>query len=128
MVNYDVEVGDKIYVGGIYGDDFKMFNNKVGKVDAIIFNSNQFFSTYLVDVVVNKTIFPVNLSYIYKLNDLDTYDYGDLLEDEEPLNHYFNKHNITGEAVIKYDEDGLNQVVCKTNKGIGKVFYLTSIN
>ena len=116
-----------MYVGGIYGKDFDMINNKIGKIDKIIFASYEDYSTYLVDVIINGEIFPVNFSYIFKLDDLDTFDYDGILE-EYPIDYYFNKYNITGKAVIHYDEDGLNKIVCKSKNNDAKVFYLTSIN
>jgi hypothetical protein len=127
MVNCNVEIGDKVYIGGIYGKDFEMFNNKIGKIDKIIFVSYEDYSTYLVDVMVNGIIFPVNFSYIFKVDDLDTFDYDEILNDS-PLDYYFKKNNITGKAIIHYDEDGLNKVICKSQNNDAKVFYLTSIN
>lgn len=127
MVDCNIDIGDKVYVGGIYGKDFEIVNNKIGTISNIVFASYQDYSTYLVDVVINGEIFPLNLSYVYKLNDLDTYDYEGILEDY-PLEYYFNKFEITGEALIRHDEEGSCKVISKTKNGIAKVFYLTSIN
>ena len=94
MVNCNVEIGDKIFIGGLYGSDFKMINHKIGKIDKLMFTSNEYYSTYLADVRIDNMIFPINLTYVYKINDLDTYDYDGILDGDSPLEYYFTKFKI----------------------------------
>lgn len=135
MVNSNIDIGDRVYIGGIYGDDFEVVNNKLGRIDSIVFASYQGYSTYLVDVIIDGQIFPINIGYVYKIDDLDTYDFEGILE-EYPIGYFFNKFEIKGEAVISHYrgqnkndlERGTTKIISKTKNNIAKIFYITSPN
>lgn len=127
MVNINIGIGDKVYVGGIFGDDFKIINNKTGTVKRIMFSSNENYNTYLIDVDINGDIFPLNLSYVFKVDDFDTYDYDELLS-EYPLEYYLETFQIIGTPTLMYDQLGLNYLYCKTKEFKVKPLMITSIN
>ena len=60
----DVEIGDKILIGGLYGDDFVEINNKIGTIEKIMFSSSQNYVTYIVDVLIDGLIFLAFLAYL----------------------------------------------------------------
>ena len=56
MVDNDVELGDKVLIGGLYGEDFIEINNKIGTVKKIMFSSSEHYVTYIVDVLIKNLI------------------------------------------------------------------------
>lgn len=128
MVDNEIQIGDRVYIGGIFGDDFKMINNKVGIVKRIMFSSSEHYATYLVDVSINGKIFPLNLSFVYKLDDFDIYDYDGLLNGSSPLEFYFKKFRIIGRPSLLYDQLGLNHLYCKTKDNNIQPLTITSLN
>lgn len=129
MVDCNIDIGDLVYIGGIIGDEFKIINNKVGEIKRVMFSSDEYYTTYLVDVIVNGEIFPVNLNYIYKIDDLDTYEYASLfIGNSSPLDYYFKLYNTTGKEVMLYDQYGQNYLYCQTKDNYIKQLVLTSLN
>jgi len=75
MVDTNIEIGDKVLISGLCGKDFVEINNKIGIIKKIMFTSSQHYVTYIVNVLIDDLIVPVNLAYVYRLDSLDIYDY-----------------------------------------------------
>ena len=129
MVDTNVEIGDKVLIGGLYGEDFVEINNKIGTIKKIMFSSSQHYVTYIVDVLIDGFIVPINLSYIYKLEDLDIYDYdSSFIEALNPLQFYIDKFNVVGETHLLIDQWGKSYLFCKTRENNMQPLALTNLN
>lgn len=126
MIDNYVEIGDKVLIGGLFGDDFKEINNQTGIVKKIMFTSSKFYTTYLVDVQIHGEIVPVNLAYIYKVEDLDVFDYQELIDSENPLEFYYNKFRIVGDSQLLIDQWGKSYLYCRTREN--NMFPITLTN
>lgn len=129
MVDNNVEIGDKVLIGGLYGEDFTEINNKIGTVKKIMFSSSQHYVTYIVDVSIKGIIVPVNLAYVYKIEDLDIYDYDlNTLDALNPIEYYIEKFNIVGETHLLIDQWGKSYLFCKTRDNNMQSLALTNLN
>lgn len=64
-----ITIGDQVYIGGLFGEDFEDINNKIGFIKKIIAASNKTSITYIADVVIDDTIIPINFDFLYKIDD-----------------------------------------------------------
>jgi hypothetical protein len=129
MVDTNVEIGDKVLIGGLYGEDFIEINNKTGIIKKIMFSSSQNYVTYIVDVLIDGLIVPINLSYIYKLDDLDIFDYDtSFVEALNPIEFYIEKFNVVGDTHLLIDQWGKSYLFCKTRENNMQPLALTNLN
>lgn len=128
MIDNHVEIGDKIIIGGLLGDDFFEINNQIGTVEKIMFASSEHYATYLVDVNIRGKIVPINLAYIYKLEDLDVFDYYELTELPNVMDFYISKFRIVGRTDLLIDDWGKSYLYCKTRENNMVALTLTNLN
>lgn len=128
MVNSTIGIGDKVYIGGITDDDYRFLNHKTGYVDNITFSSRNDYTSILVDVNIDDKIHTINLTYTYKIDDLDVFDYDGLLDRHTPLKYYFDISNIVGNQYILRDNLGINYLCALTRNQKIKMFKLTGLN
>ena len=125
----NIEIEDKVLIGGLYGEDFVKINNKIGTIKKIMFTSSQHYVTYIVDVMIDGVIVPINLAYIYKVDDLDVYDYNtNFMEALNPIEYYFQKFNVVGNTKLLIDQWGKSYLFCKTRENNMMPLALTNLN
>lgn len=128
MTDNYVQIGDKVIIGGLYGDDFVELNNKIGTIEKIMFTSSEYYTTYLVDVNIKGEVVPVNLAYIYRVDDLDLFDYYELTNFDDPFEFYKTKFRIVGQTHLLVDQLGKSYLYCKTRENNMQPLVLTNLN
>ena len=128
MIDNHIKIGDKIIVGGLFSDDFLGLNNKIGTIKKIMFASSGYYSTYLVDVNIDGNIVPINLSYIFKLDDLDIFNYYELTEFTNPIDFYISKCRLVGHTYMLIDQRGTSYLQCKTRENNLLQLTLSNLN
>lgn len=130
MFNNPIDIGDNVYIGGLFGEDFIEINNKIGKVEKITFSSTPEFATYIVDVLIDDTVVTVNLAYIFKLDNIfginQLMHFSGSLSD--PLNYYYRKLRVVGTPTLVLDESGRSFLFCQTRENSIESLTLTNLN
>ena len=118
-------IGDKVYIGGLYGDDFKCVNNKIGILKKVYSITSENVINYLGEVQFGLLKIPVNLKYVYKLPNVSI---DPILISPDILGELFWEHSIAS-AIVGIDDDTSNQVaICKTIDNRTQLLTLSTIN
>jgi hypothetical protein len=122
-----VSIGDKVFIGGLFGKDFDEINNKVGEVEKIVVTSTPDNNThYFAEVNIGKFIIPVDFHYIFKLNEsgVDV----DLTEElNSPITHFFRKYRVV-QSKLAIDALGQSLCFCITMENNVETLTLTNLN
>ena len=126
MTNNSVNIGDKVFIGGLMGKDFDEINHRVGKIDKIIASSSVDKLTYFAEINFGDYIIPIDFHYIFKLDSKGIDN--DLTEQYlSPISHFFKKFRI-----VKYklglDEMGQAHCFCITMENNVESLTLTNLN
>lgn len=105
-------IGDKVYIGGLYGDDYNLVNNKVGILRKMYNITSNKTVNYLGEIDMGMVRIPINLKFVYKLN-------SDIISSkllsEDIVSEMFFEHNIKT-AIAAIDDATHHQVaLCDTN-------------
>ena len=121
-----ITVGDRVYIGGLFGEDFDEINNRVGEVKKIVATSNVDKLTFFAEINLGKHTIPVDFHYIFKL-DSSGIDVNLTEEYLSPIMHFFKKY-----SVVKYklgiDNFGQAHCFCVTRENKVEVLTLTNVN
>lgn len=122
-----IGVGDKVFIGGLFGKDFDEINNKVGQIEKIIVSSTPENTTvYLAEINIGKYTIPVDFHFIFKLND-DGLDV-DLTEElYSPITHFFRKYKVV-QSKLAIDPLGQAFCFCITMDNKIETLTLTNLN
>lgn len=128
MVECNIDIGDKVYVGGIEpNDEYNHINGKVGVVNDILFVLNDIYAEYQAEVIIDNKSHFLNVIYLYNIEDFDSYIY-DGLFDSSPYDYYFDIYDVVDEPIITFGENGINYLIAKTRKSTLNVFAINSLN
>lgn len=131
MFSNPVDIGDKVYIGGLFGFDFTEINNKFGKVEKITFSSTPTFATYMADVLIDdEKVVTVNLAYLFKFDNIygvnQQMHFSGSVSD--PLNYYYRKFRVIGTPSLVMDELGRSFLFCQTRENSMESLTLTNLN
>lgn len=125
MIESVIDIGDKVYIGGLFGEDFKEVNNKIGIVNEIIFSSTPSYTTYIVNVLIGDTLVSVNLAYVFKLDQINE---GLKSIVYQPHIYFMKKLHITGIPDLVMDDLGRSMLFCRTRENTLQPLTLTNLN
>lgn len=123
---YDfASIGDKVYIGGLYGDEFKIINNKFGtlkKIYSLIADNSL---KYLGTIEMNNMQFAIDMKYVYKLSNLQV----SLLSlTNNVLDEIYQLHCIKECEIPLEDTINNNISLCKTDTGINVILTISTLN
>lgn len=118
-------IGDNVYIGGLYGDEFKLINNRIGVLKKIYSLISDNSINYLANIQMGKHWFSIDLKYVYKLSNNLTH----------PM---FLNNNIDGELCQLHDIKSAelcveektyhNISLCKTHGGLDVMLTISTLN
>ena len=118
-------IGDKVYISGLYGSDFKLINNKVGVLKKIFSITSNNSVNQLGEITMGGHSFPINLKYVYKLKNSNI---SPILLSDDMLDDLFFEHNIR-DAVVGIDDENHHQIaLCNTNENKGMLLVISTLN
>lgn len=128
MVDYNIDIGERVYISGIHkGHEYQHLNHKIGVVKDVIYVDDGFTYECKAEVQIKGESHLVNVFFLFKLNDFDAYIYDDLLE-ESPYDYAFRLYEVVYKPILVFNDDGLSFLYCRTKNDTVTSFSVTSIN
>jgi hypothetical protein len=118
-------IGDNVYIGGLQGENFELINNKIGTLKKIYCVTSEGRLSYLANIEIDELEFPIDLGYVYKLNNVII---DPIFLDNNVVNELFQYHSIN-EAMIGVNEKTNHRVaLCKTTENLNMMLTLSTLN
>lgn len=110
MYNY-ATIGDHVLIGGLYGHDFEVINNKIGVLLNIysLIADNRI--KYLAKIKIEEYEFPIDMRYVYKISN---HFIDPILLSNNIVNELYQYHDVKS-SIIGIDETSGNRVVICDN-------------
>jgi len=118
-------IGDNVYIGGLQGEEFKLINNRFGVLKKIYSITSKTVLKYLADIQMNMYKFPINLNYVYKLQNVIT---DPIFLDGNVYDELCQLHDIKS-AIIGIDDRTEHRLaLCKTSIGLDVMLTISTLN
>ena len=125
-VNKFIREGDVVLVSGLYGDDVKIYNNKLGYVKHIVLLNNPVSLDYAAYVTLDlKTTVPINLLFLYNIKTLATFD--EILLDSTFLGRYLKAKKSIHNG-FNIDNTGNHNAIIFSKNGAKNIFTISTLN
>lgn len=126
-----IETGNTVLIAGLYNQEFKFINNKIGKIKSMYFRKDAADLAYVADVelVDTQKIYTINMEYLYKMNIKNVVDniVQHIITIDNPAVYYFKKKSLK-ESMNMRDELGQFMSICMDIKGKSHVLFFSGVN
>lgn len=121
-----IQLNDLVLIAGLYGKENLSINNKIGRVEEIIYSPNNINSKFSAKINVDGEYYLINYNYLFKLNDLKINIDEHNLVIGNPTIYWITKHGLTDITAL-IDQKYQFIMVGRTNDNLYKSYLISGI-